>query len=99
MPKHGDGSLAKYSDSPNWISVYSLDGHEHRKSTRVSDLKKAKAVHKQNLTARLLHNEGVKPMLTPKHAALTVNALLDAWAKDIQLRSLKSARKLLSHAT
>lgn len=98
MSKHGDGSLAKYSDSPNWISVYSLHGKEHRQSTKTPDKKKARAIHKKNLTARVLDKEGIMPMLTPKVQQVTVATLLDAWEKDIELRGLKSAYKLRSHA-
>jgi integrase len=94
---HGRGSLARYSDSPNWIAVYSAHGREHRESTHTPDLKVAKRFHKQKLDELAADRQGLKRYLPPLALRVTVNGLLDDYAADVKLRGLKSEASLLYH--
>jgi integrase len=94
----GQGSLIKYDASPYWFSCYYADGTEHRESTGCTDLKKAKTRHRRKLDELGSHRQGHAPVVTPAARRVTVAELLDAFEADLQLRELKSVRKVRSHA-
>jgi integrase len=95
---HGQGSLAKFSDGPNWISIYCARGKEHRESTGTPDLKLARRFHRRKLDELAAARQGLKKFLAPLQQRVTVSELLDDWQADIALRGLKSARKLRYHS-
>jgi integrase len=95
---HGRGSLARFSDSPNWIAVYCVRGKEHRESTGTPDLKVAKRFHRQKLDELAADRQGLRKFVAPVAQRVTVGQLLDDWQADVDLRGLKSARKLRYHA-
>ncbi len=94
---HGQGSLAKYDDGPNWISIYCVRGKEHRQSTGTPDLKLARRVHKQRLDELAADRQGLRKFIAPMVQRVTVGELLDDYTEDIKLRGLKSATTLLYH--
>ena len=44
---HGQGSLVKYADGPNWYSCYSVRGKEHRESSGSPDMKVARRFNRR----------------------------------------------------
>jgi integrase len=94
---HGQGSLAKFSDGPNWISIYCVRGKEHRQSTGTADLKIARRVHKQRLDELALDRQGLRKFVAPMAQRVTVTELLDDYTEDARLREVKSLEKMLAH--
>jgi integrase len=94
---YGKGSLVKFDDGPNWYACYSVNGKEHRESTKTSDEKKAKRFLKQKLDEVAANRQGLKPFIAPMARRVTVGDLLDDYTADIKLREVKSVDKMLSH--
>ena len=94
---HGQGSLAKYDDGPNWISIYCTRGREHRESTGTPDLKLARRFHKQRLDELAVDRQGLRKFIAPMAQRVTIAELLDDYAADIRLREAKSLDKMLAH--
>jgi len=94
---HGQGSLAKYDDGPNWISIYCTRGREHRESTGTPDLKLARRFHKQRLDELAVDRQGLRKFIAPMARRVTIAELLDDYAADIRLREAKSLDKMLAH--
>ncbi len=94
---HGQGSLAKYDDGPNWISIYCTRGREHRESTGTPDLKLARRFHKQRLDELAVDRQGLRKFIPPMAQRVTIAELLDDYAADIRLREAKSLEKMLAH--
>jgi integrase len=94
---HGQGSLAKYDDGPNWISIYCTRGREHRESTGTPDLKLARRFHKQRLDELAVDRQGLRKFIAPMAQRVTITELLDDYAADIRLREAKSLEKMLAH--
>jgi integrase len=97
MGGRGQGTLAKFEGSPNWVSCYYVRGVEHRPSTGTTDLKKAKRIHKQNLDEVAADRQGLKPYLTPAARRTRVDELLDDLEADARLRQIRSWASFLSH--
>src|SRR5215813_4347070 len=95
--KRGEGCLVRYDDSANWLSVYSHNGREHRETTRESDLKKAKKVHKDLLDSLGAERQGKGQHVPASKRKTTVGELLDAYEADIARRELKSAANQKFH--
>ena len=94
---HGQGSLAKYDDGPNWYSLYCVRGKEHRQSTGTADIKLARRIHRQRLDEIVLDRQGVRKYISPVTQRVTVAELLDDYVEDIRLREVKSLEKMLAH--
>jgi integrase len=94
----GQGSLTKYSNSPNWFSCFRHNGKEHRESTGSPDLKVARRIHKAKLDALAADRRGLQTFTPATKQRATVAERLDAWEKDVKLRGLKSASKAISHS-
>jgi len=95
--KHGDGSLRRFDDSPNWISCYSHHGKQHRESTGTADIKAAKRWHKKKLDELSADRTGLRKFIAPMAQQVTVGNLLDDYTGDIRLREAKSVDKMLAH--
>jgi len=95
---YGKGSLVKFDDGPNWYSCYSVNGQEHRESTGTPDEKVAKRFHKKKLDEIAVDRQGLRKFIAPVQQRVTVADLLADFETDLQIRRLKSARKVLYHA-
>ncbi len=69
-----------------------------RESTGTPDEKVARRFLKQRLLEVGADKQGLRPFVPPARQRTTVSQLLDRYAADIELRELKSARKLGYHA-
>jgi integrase len=94
---HGQGALRKFDDSPNWVYCYHQGGKERRESSRTPDLKAARRFAKARLDEIAADRQGLKPFIVPTARQVTIADLLDEWEADVELRGLKSARKLIYH--
>jgi len=86
----GQGSLIKFAGSAMWFSYYFHAGTEHCESTKQSDLKLARRVHKRILDELAAHRGGHKKFLAPMDSRLTTGQLLDALDADCKLRKKDS---------
>ena len=93
----GQGSLVRYKESPSWFSIVFVGGKESAESTKTSDLKRARSVHKKRLDDVAADRQHLKPFVTSAMQKVTVDQLLDALAADQRLRELKSAAGLVYH--
>ncbi len=94
----GQGSLLKFSNSPNWYTAIRVRGGEVVQTTGTSDLKAARRVHRQRLDESALDRQGAKVYAMPAAKRVTVAELLDACQHDVELRDLKSAYKTVAHS-
>jgi integrase len=97
MGGRGQGTLAKFEGSPNWVSCYYVRGTEHRESTGTPDLKLARRVHKQKLDEVAADRQGLKPYLAPAARRTRVDELLDDLEADARLRQIRSWASFQSH--
>jgi integrase len=93
----GKGSLLRYKDSSNWTFSYYQHGKEHRVSTGTAEEKGARRFAKQRLDEVSADRQGLKTLVTPTAARVTVNQLLDAYLEDLKLREVKSLYKTEKH--
>jgi integrase len=97
MGGRGQGTLAKFEGSPNWVSCYYVRGTEHRESTGTPDLKLARRFHKQKLDEIAADRQGLKPYLGPAMRRVRVSELLDDLEADARLRQIRSWASFQSH--
>lgn len=93
----GKGSLLKYADSNNWQFSYYQGGREHRVSTKTPKEKDARRFAKRRLDEVSADRQGLKTLVTPTAARVTVSQLLDAYLDDLTLREIKSLYKTTKH--
>ena len=93
----GKGSLLRYEDSSNWTFSYYQHGKEHRVSTGTAKEKGARRFAKRRLDEVSADRQGLKTLVTPSAARVTVNQLLDAYLEDLKLREVKSLYKTEKH--
>src|SRR5262245_54964314 len=93
----GQGSRLRYEDSSNWTFSYYQDGTEHRVSTGTGNQKVARRFAKGRLDEVSADRQGLKTLITPTAARVTVNQLLDAYLEDLKLREVKSLYKTERH--
>lgn len=94
----GDGTLFRYEGVATWYSSYYQRGIERRRSTKQTDLKAAKAVHRGFLRALAAEREGGKALPAPMAARMTVADLLDELEADFRLRGVKWWAQAKYHA-
>ena len=97
MGGRGQGTLARFEGSPNWVSCYYVRGTEHRESTGTPDLKLARRFHKQKLDEIAADRQGLKPYLGPAIRRVRVSELLDDLGADARLRQIRSWASFQSH--
>jgi integrase len=93
----GQGTLARFADSRNWVFCHYVRGTEHQESTGTPDLRKARRVAKRRLDEVAADRQGLKPYLAPKARQVRVGALLDELKTDYRLRRVKSWASVESH--
>ncbi len=93
----GQGSLARFADSRNWVFCHYVRGKEVQESTKTPDLKKAKRVAKGRLDEVAADRQGLKPYLAPKARQVRVDALLDDLMASYRVRKVKSWASVQSH--
>ncbi len=93
----GQGTLARFEGSPNWVFCHYVHGTERRESTGTSDFKLARRVAKQKLDEVAADRQGLKPYLVPATRRVRVDELLDALEADARLRQIRSWASFRSH--
>jgi len=84
-----DGTLFRYEGVATWYSSYYQKGVERRRSTKKTDLKAARKVHRGFLDALAAERDGGKVLPAPMAARTTVGQLLDDLGADFRLRGVK----------
>jgi integrase len=93
----GQGTLARFEGSPNWVFCHYVHGTERRESTGTSDFKLARRVAKQKLDEVAADRQGLKPYLVPATRRVRIDELLDALEADARLRQIRSWASFRSH--
>src|SRR5262245_44760259 len=93
----GQGTLAKFEGSPNWVFCHYVRGSEHRESTGTPDFRLARRFARQKLDEVAAVRQGLKPYLTPRARGVTVDDLLDDLEADARLRQIRSWASFRSH--
>jgi integrase len=97
MGGRGQGSLAKFEGSPNWVFCHRVHGREHRESSGTPDLKAARRFAKQKLDEAAADRQGFRAYLAPAARRVTVDELLDDLAADYRLRQIRSWKSFGAH--
>ena len=84
-----DGTLFRYEGVATWYSSYYQRGIERRRSTKETDFKAARKVHRGFLDALAAERDGGKALPAPMAARTTVAELLDDLEADFRLRGVK----------
>jgi integrase len=93
-----DGTLFRYEGVATWYSSYYQRGVERRRSTKQTEFKAAKKVHRSFLNALAAERDGGKPLPAPMAARTTVAELLDDLEADFRLRGVKWWAQAKYHA-
>jgi integrase len=93
-----DGTLFRYEGVATWYSSYYQRGVERRRSTKKTDLKAARKVHRGFLDALAAERDGGKALPAPMAARATVAELLDDLEADFRLRGVKWWAQAKYHA-
>ncbi len=83
---YGDGTLFKKKTSPYWYMSYWLRGTQKHESTKETDHAKARQKLKHRLRELGADIIGAKKFIGPKSEKLTINEILDALKKDLEVR-------------
>jgi integrase len=93
-----DGTLFRYEGVATWFSSYYQHGVERRRSTKTTDFKAARKVHRGFLNALAAERDGGKALPAPMAARMTVSELLDQLEADFRLRGVKWWAQAKYHA-
>src|SRR5262245_5383300 len=93
-----DGTLFRYQGVATWFSSYYQHGVERRRSTKTTDLKAARKVHRGFLNALAAERDGGKALPAPMAARTTVAELLNDLEADFRLRGVKWWAQAKYHA-
>jgi len=93
-----DGTLFRYQGVATWFSSYYQHAVERRRSTKTTDLKAARKVHRGFLNALAAERDGGKALPAPMAARTTVAELLDDLEADFRLRGVKWWAQAKYHA-
>jgi len=93
-----DGTLFRYEGVATWYSSYYQRGIERRRSTKETDFKAARKVHRGFLDALAAERDGGKALPAPMAARTTVAELLDDLEADFRLRGVKWWAQAKYHA-
>lgn len=97
MGGRGQGTLARFEGSPNWVFCHYVRGTEHRESTGTPDLKLARRFAKQKLDEVAADRQELKLYLAPAVRRVRVGELLDDLEADGRLRQIRSWASFRSH--
>src|SRR5262249_16070770 len=93
-----DGTLFRYEGVAMWYSSYYQHGIERRRSTKKTDLKAARKVHRGFLDALAAERDGGKALPAPMAARTTIAELLDDLEADFRLRGVKGWAQATFHS-